>query len=336
MNYKLILLIIGLCTFIFILYREINQLKDNYNDMKILFSEFNTTFITHIKNNIEQYIKQIKKISTDNLDQLKEINILHHQPITKITNHFTETLDSEIHSNINYLSDIATKNRNKYYMSEDNKNKNSNNDETSTSTLNHKIFYDNNNKNSNIFDPLLSIFNMSNLLHQDNYINLNTDIIQFNKIIELTNESNDDKFLQKSSEIFNKNILLNKEQINKHNSENNSENNIDNDIKNTENTSNNIKNNTDNSIKNDINNSIKNNTDNSIKNSINNSIKNNTDNSIKNNIILKDINEYNINDLRHIAKELLVQVSIKLDNNKWKTYKKEELYNMIKEKIKST
>ena len=45
-------------------------------------------------------VLKIKKTNNDSINQVRKINILNKQPICKITNHFTETEDSE------YLNDI--------------------------------------------------------------------------------------------------------------------------------------------------------------------------------------------------------------------------------------
>lgn len=85
-----------------------------------------------MKISIDKYLEKIKNISTDNFNQLKKISVLQRQTVTKMTNHFTETIDSEKHSDINYLSDIKQnthKNKSnnyikEYYMSEDSNTKN--------------------------------------------------------------------------------------------------------------------------------------------------------------------------------------------------------------------
>ena len=52
-------------------------------------------------------ILKIKKSNNDSINQVRKINILNKQPICKITNHFTETEDSE------YLNDIKNFNESK-------------------------------------------------------------------------------------------------------------------------------------------------------------------------------------------------------------------------------
>jgi len=54
----------------------------------------------------------MKYINSENMQQLKKITLLNNQPITKRnTCHFTETEDSDGHTDIRYLSDINNDNK---------------------------------------------------------------------------------------------------------------------------------------------------------------------------------------------------------------------------------
>lgn len=131
MDYKTILILLVVLFLIILVYREITSLRENINN------DIETTFIVAknenarqealLQHNMDNYLNQIKTISTDNLHQLKKITLLNHQPIInkKVSNHFTETDGTESH--INYLSDTKNKSHHKsqYYMSEETKNKQS-------------------------------------------------------------------------------------------------------------------------------------------------------------------------------------------------------------------
>ena len=55
-------------------------------------------------------VSQIREVGSNNLEQLRKITNLNYQPIRKISNcHYTDLDDSEIHTDINYLSEIRAK-----------------------------------------------------------------------------------------------------------------------------------------------------------------------------------------------------------------------------------
>lgn len=132
MNYKIIILFLVVAGILIIVYLEINNTKQAIvNNNRLLerhVTELNVTIDKHIKHAVDKYIDKVKKISEDNLNQLKKINSLNHQTVNKI-NHFTETMDSDKKSDINYFSDMiqSTKipkqlSKKPYYMSDESSN----------------------------------------------------------------------------------------------------------------------------------------------------------------------------------------------------------------------
>lgn len=107
MDYKVIIILIVLLFLVVLVYREISSLKDIVN--KNIDDSFNVPhekLMYTIQNNLDKYIGQIKNISNDNLQQLKKITLLNHQPIIKhFGNNYTETdNNSEFRKDIDYLS----------------------------------------------------------------------------------------------------------------------------------------------------------------------------------------------------------------------------------------
>jgi hypothetical protein len=139
MDYKVIIILLALLFLIILVYREVSTLKEqmgkNINNITSQYMQNNDRMLLKFQNNMNKYVTQIKGISSDNLQQLRKITMLNHQPvIRKFTNHFTETDNSEIRTDVQYLSDAKIGNpkneiqdnifekkekSNEYYMSED-------------------------------------------------------------------------------------------------------------------------------------------------------------------------------------------------------------------------
>jgi hypothetical protein len=134
MNYKHLIILLVIIFLISMMYKELLSLKNNITASLESYIT-NLTYTTlesnnKLNNNVIKYISQIKEIGNDNLQQLRKITMLNHQPITKISNHFTETDNSEIQSEIHFLSDNNMRYNNKpsdinncrkqneYYMSD--------------------------------------------------------------------------------------------------------------------------------------------------------------------------------------------------------------------------
>jgi hypothetical protein len=109
MDYKMLIILLALAFLVLMVYREISNLRSGLitciNKLMIETQNNNDKIASKLQSNMINCVGQIKNISSDNLHQLKKITLLNHQPIRKISNHFTETDDSEIHTDIHYLSD---------------------------------------------------------------------------------------------------------------------------------------------------------------------------------------------------------------------------------------
>lgn len=138
MDYKIIIILLALCVLIFMAYREISTIKNhmskNIGIMSVQLLQNNEKIVDKLQNNMTKCLSQIKGISSDNIQQLRKITLLNIQPVTKkIRNHFTETDDSEIRTNLQYFSDVKQSESSKqifqkndikkalsnYYMSEE-------------------------------------------------------------------------------------------------------------------------------------------------------------------------------------------------------------------------
>jgi hypothetical protein len=118
MDYKTIIILLALLFLIILVYREVTSLRDlvtkNINNVSLELKETNANVVSTISNNITKCINNIKAITNDNIQQIKKITSLNHQPVTrKIANHFTEIDDSEMGTNINYLSESKIRNMDK-------------------------------------------------------------------------------------------------------------------------------------------------------------------------------------------------------------------------------
>ena len=116
MDYKVIIILLALLFLIILVYREVSNLKDQMNkstnNMSLQYRQNNDKMLVKFQNNMNKYVSQIKGISSDNLQQLRKITLLNHQPvIRKFTNHFTETDNSEIRTDLQYLSDANIKHK---------------------------------------------------------------------------------------------------------------------------------------------------------------------------------------------------------------------------------
>lgn len=126
MNYKLLLmalLVIIILLALFIVYKFVSSVEQKICDkITDVYNKQSNYVIENVQNSLDQHAVKIKNISMENIQQLKRINMLNHQPITQIANHFSETDDSDvIKTDIKHMSDSAlTLNHdNNYYMSED-------------------------------------------------------------------------------------------------------------------------------------------------------------------------------------------------------------------------
>lgn len=283
MDYKIIVLLLVLLFIIVLVYREISTIKDQV-DKTIMTStiaskQLNDRHELTMQQSMDKYLSQIKTIGTDNLQQLKKITLLNHQPIIqkKTSNHFTETDGSETNKN----------QESHYYMSEETKRTNNLYDaEQSPKDDNIPIYDEDTNGNDS-----KSIESSITCLEEP------VQTIQFNdqRLMDtIQNQLNDS--INKFDNLFN-----NGQEISIHYDE-------------------------------DVNNSSNN------EDAIVESVSSESINIIKNvepietEIIdanLKQIDFYTLNELKSMAKTLMIPTTYR-HQNKTKQYKKEELYNHIK------
>ena len=177
MDYKVIIILLALLFLIILVYREVSTLKDhwskNSNNVSLQFRQNNDKMMVKFQNNMNKYLSQIKVISCDNLQQLRKITLLNHQPvIRKFSNHFTETDNSDIKTDMQCFSDLNIKNNkineenqkiferkeiSQYYMSEETKKTKESEAISENAERSSKIYSNYNKKNNNekIFNDMI-------------------------------------------------------------------------------------------------------------------------------------------------------------------------------------
>src|SRR5271169_12008 len=95
MDVVLVILILLAIGAIILLYRQLTVLRD---EIKISYTEINTHLDEHTKflrgtmnNDLSFYVNKIRTITADSIQQVRKMNTLERQPITKSPNHFSET-----------------------------------------------------------------------------------------------------------------------------------------------------------------------------------------------------------------------------------------------------
>lgn len=116
MNYKTIVVLLALSILVVMVYKEVISLKTSVktdiNELKIHVNDTTFNMTGKLQNNMIQCVSKIKDISNENFQQLRRINLLNRQPVTKISNYFTETDESEGKSDSINLTD-KSKGKNK-------------------------------------------------------------------------------------------------------------------------------------------------------------------------------------------------------------------------------
>jgi len=414
MNYK-ILILLGLLFIIFMVYLEVMNIKKTMlklTELNLNIKDEHNNTINRIQNNMIKYVEQIKNISNDNLQQLKKITLLNQQPITRISNHFTETDDDENHSDIQYLSDMRNQFKKEesknsdYYMSENTNKKNRNkcnNDKyicdgdicilnkeisdlpiyselqddiplyESKEVLNNLNLIDNDSDSESLTSSTDDIEEKQELIENESDENKQTKInnefstenneikIDISKIktltgnIDIENITNNDIYINKSTENVSetdsieieKNIqqidmsqsikdILNDSRVKKIEQENNEDLNTkieilkNNDIKKDKKEKKDISQYSRKSIRSRIQILDEEEKDKSDEEKKDKS----DDNELSDN--LKNVEEYNMNELRDIARKYSLSITLKENetSNRRRILKKDELYNNIKEYLK--
>lgn len=110
-----IVILVALLLLIVLVYKGIVDLKDGLNKNATVLAlqnkQTNDKIYAKFQTNMDNYVNQIRGISSNNLQQLRKITLLNHQPIVnRISNHFTETDDGEMRTEIQYFSETRTAN----------------------------------------------------------------------------------------------------------------------------------------------------------------------------------------------------------------------------------
>ena len=209
-TYIIILLFALLLFVLFMVYRELGRLNDiTQRDIKstqdIVIKEAQEC-TNKIILEINSSVTRIKNMNAENIQQLHKINLLHSQPITKISNHFTETeSEYKTETNIKYLSETRDQINNQskhldasYYMSEDHP---VNNDDTfiqlyNTDSIN-KTRYQTTEASEHIYD---------NYENNDNNDHDNNDHDNNNDNPNDRNDNNNDIYLTQNIQDFENDI----------------------------------------------------------------------------------------------------------------------------------
>ncbi len=130
MDYKIIIITVIVGFLLYMIYNELQNIKQLVETINLDIDTKHQNFITKINGNITNSIHKIKTVGEENLQQLKKIYILNQQPVKRI-NYFTENDDSEIDGDINFLSentlpnkkpegkiDVSKQQDSQFYMSE--------------------------------------------------------------------------------------------------------------------------------------------------------------------------------------------------------------------------
>ena len=119
---SLIILLVTLFAVI-LLYKEVitirHELYKDRDEVRKIIDDKIDELISDINKKMASHVDKLKNITFSNIKQMRKINILNNQSIRKISNHYTETDDSEF-NNENYKNIISKNdsNEHKIYSSE--------------------------------------------------------------------------------------------------------------------------------------------------------------------------------------------------------------------------
>ncbi len=322
MDYKLIIFLILILLAIMFMYKEMVSLKQFINKSFVSYDKIASIKGEQLNNNIQQsvaqYINKIKTISSDNIDQLKKIHILNRQHINKVTNHFTETENmynsDDEQAEIAYLSDMnkvhdihdkkMNMQHNELYMSSDLSAKKSHDSNRSQ----HKMIQEHiENDIATIINTINNGFNMEPLFVVEAISELSPVPNNNNVVIMNDNDYSINTDPKKSDSVDNKSNKSDKSNQPQSPHDTNEKENHEN-IKECEII---------------------------VEDEPVIEVLDNENNEVDNKELeLKDVDEYNLNNLKDIAKEYGVPLMYKNDQHVWKPHNKVELYNNIKNHLK--
>ena len=94
MDFKIFGLFFIILIALALIFKELYTMKAEYIEIISKSKNDNKELVIKMNEDMNRCVSHIKNISTDNLMQLKKINILNNQPISRIVNHYTETDES--------------------------------------------------------------------------------------------------------------------------------------------------------------------------------------------------------------------------------------------------
>ena len=356
-DYKIIFFIIPLVIIVLLAYREINNLKQNISEINTEIKQQSVS----ISSNVNQCVDRIEKISKLHISELQNINKINSQRVNKVNNMCIESDNETEGLSRNYISpecenqnhcittdnkDIAVQNKDLYLSeslkipiyvpddvlyddldddnsnddnnsSEDNKNDDCDDDENTNSVDVHAPTVENIMKptqdGGNLLRSVLGLISMNDITNS--FANTNT-----RPIIEPVSENTNDS-QQKSSEVNEQNDIT---EIEDSNESQHSSGSIKSEHSNASTTtSKSERSNTSSSSKKSIK-SIR--SEKSERSNV--SIQSQKDMKC-NNIIQKPVDDYTLQELKLIAKENGINITVKTDG-KMRQYKKAELYDVLK------
>ena len=133
MDYKLVAILSIFALIILFLYNMTKKLQKkvekSIENIQRSQREMNKNILEQVSTNMTKCVSKIRELNNNNLHQMRRISFINQQPVTKLSNNFTETED-DLKTDMQYLSEEppAQKDQdevcaaNQFYMSEDSDN----------------------------------------------------------------------------------------------------------------------------------------------------------------------------------------------------------------------
>lgn len=196
MDYNLLIILVALVALVFFFMREIETVRQDIHSLRTEIAERDRSLKQRLIADINNGFTKIKAHNTDCLNQVRKINLINSQPITKASAKYTET-ETEKGVNMDYLSDtIQKKPPSSTYMSENlsppteksHKSKKSTHSQQHSQEENFKIDFANGNKETIVANKEVVAENKES--NNINNVNNNSDSDVSND--DSNNDTNDD------------------------------------------------------------------------------------------------------------------------------------------------
>lgn len=120
MDYKFLILLILLLGVIFLITKEMNKMRGEFEERNTqimsIIDNSNKSIKNKIQNDVGLCISKIKTYNSEYIQQIRKMDALGSQPITNMSNHYTDSVDSEKSKDnkkkLQYLSDVRADNKN--------------------------------------------------------------------------------------------------------------------------------------------------------------------------------------------------------------------------------